>query len=110
MLMVRATEMREDSVQKTLHMETILLLNAERFGKQRGAIAGDLPSHIVSPSKFLVSLIVNNSSVQLVHLPLGDKELCGISPHQISCIARTECGFQNISLGPNVAPEEVPPW
>ena len=63
MLMVRATGVREDSVQTTLHMETILLLNAERFGKQRGATAGDLPDQMVSPSKFLVSLIVNNSSV-----------------------------------------------
>ena len=39
MLMVRATGVREDSVQTSLHIETILLLNAVMFGKHRGAIA-----------------------------------------------------------------------
>ena len=108
--MVRATGAREDSVQTTPHVETILLLNAVKFSRQRGAIAGDLPSQIVSPSKFLVSSIVNDSSVPLVHPPLGGRELCGISPPQMPCIAQTECGFQNFSPGPNVASEEVPPW
>ena len=90
MLMVRATGVREDFVQTTLHMKTILLLNAERFGIQRKVIASNLPSWVVSLSKFLVSSAASNSSIQLVHLPLGDRGSYGISPPKMLCIAQTE--------------------
>ena len=105
MLMMRATdhEVREDSIQTAPHVETILLLNAGRFGTQREVIAGDLPSQIVSLSGFLVSSAKRDSSVPLVHLPLGDRRLCGISPPRMLCITRTGYGFQNFSPGWNVA-------
>ena len=102
--------MKEDSVQTALHMETILLLSAGRFGTQKEVIAGDLPSQIVSLSGFLVSSAGNDSSVRLVHLPLGDRGLCGISPPQMPCITQIGYGFQNFSPGQKVVSEEVPPW
>lgn len=110
MLMVKATGVREDSVQTTLHMETILLLNAERFGTQREVIADGLPSHIAFLSGFLVNSAGNDSFVQLIHLPLGDRGSCGISPLQMPCTARIICGFQNSSPDRSVVSKEVPSW
>ena len=77
MLMVRATEVREDSVQTAPHVEAILLLNAGRFSTQREVIAGDLPSQIISLSGFLVSSAKSDSSFPLVHLPLSDRGCVG---------------------------------
>ena len=70
-------------VKKALHVETILLLNTVRFGTQREVIAGDVPNQIVSWSGFLVSSVGSNSSVQLVHLPLGHRGLSGDSSSQM---------------------------
>ena len=93
MLMVRAAGVREDFIQITLHMETILLLNAERFGMHREEIAGSLPSQIISLSGFLVNSAGNNSFIRQVHFPSGDRGSCEISPLQMLCTAQTEGGF-----------------
>ena len=111
MLMVRAAGVREHSVQTTsaLYGDSFVIdheYNAERFRMQRGVIAGSLPSQIVSLSGFLLKLAGNNSFVWLVHLSLDGRGSGGISPLQMPCTARIECGIQTFSPDLNEASEE----